>query len=141
MPRHSPFALKNLTNKIAKRPMLTTRKQNSLVMSLIHITRHAPRHTPTRKPEHYLIRACRCSRPLCSSQSTGGILPHHTTTQQAVIRVIRPGSRRPSPTPPPHSLSETQQQSGPVLQDPTACTKHTPHQQPSSTPDPKDQQY
>jgi len=78
-------------------------------------------------------RCClRCSRPLCSSQNTGGT-PHQPSKQ------LIPGSVRPSPALPKKYRHMVQSfrfppRWGPVPQDPTACTRNTTHNRPFHTP-------
>ena len=61
MPRHSPFALRNLMTKLHKDPA------NKFALILYED------NTQQLRPEGRIHYAClRCSRPLCSSQNTGG---------------------------------------------------------------------
>jgi hypothetical protein len=107
MPRHPPFALRNLTTKIK-----------------IAIDSNNNQHKPV-----IVTSDLRCSRPLCSSQHTiGTTLPQHSrvsfmwpieepatpTTRRPRLSRLNPRSSRPG------SL---------VPQDPTTCTSHpAPHQ-------------
>ena len=86
MPRHPPFALKDLKSH---EPI-----QRSSIVS-----------NPSRK-----MSSLRCSRPLCSSQSTGGTLP--ATNQPA-------GAKK--------GPEETVTRRCPVPQDPTACMPRHPN--------------
>lgn len=62
----------------------------------------------------------RCSRPLCSSQSTGGTPPGRPT---------RGDQTRP------RGAVTTVTRSCPVPQDPTACMRQKPHPEPFQTPE------
>lgn len=86
MPRHPPFALKDLKS-------------------------HEPQN-PRKDPA---FASLRCSRPLCSSQSTGGTPPSPTR---------RPAQTRPTKTSHQRCLSP---------QDPTTCTRPTRNQHPVPT--------
>ncbi len=99
MPRHPPFALRNLMTKLHKE-QCNVGKTDAVVLNE-DITEQL--HT-----EVLIIHEClRCSRPLCSSQITGGTHPN-----------------------PPPTANQAKAQSyvstitaGPVPQDPTACTR------------------
>ncbi len=112
MPRHPPFALRNLTTKIKIAIDSST--------------------TPTRKVS-MLASDLRCSRPLCSSQHTiGTTLPQQNPPASCgpskdphrSSRPVRPNPGNPKVT------------SSLVPQDPTTCTSRTLHPDPSQ-PHPK----
>src|SRR5690242_17090149 len=75
MPRHPPCALKNLTTKIKNK---LTRENH----------RNCPAHPKAHEPDpgSFILEIAsytRCSRPLCSSQTT---TPHHTPHTQTPQR-------------------------------------------------------
>jgi hypothetical protein len=70
MPRHSPFALKNFNkqNHTTKTNDWTNKPEGSSIRTLIT--------SPQINPRKGFVCDWRCSRPLCSSQNTGGTPTH-----------------------------------------------------------------
>ena len=94
MPRHPPCALKNLT----------TKDQGVIFERTTETTTITPKGNSDRSRFIFLEIASykRCSRPLCSSQTT---TPHHTPHTQPpkgrYVRSVQPGNQKQtSPTPP-----------------------------------------
>ena len=96
MPRHPPYALKNLITLRHKKIGM-----NSDTRPEINYTKH----------KHKVC--VRCSRPLCSSQKTDG--NHH----QPETLAVRPGRGGPQ-------VRRPRQQRCPFPQDPTACSAFVP---------------
>jgi hypothetical protein len=65
----------------------------------------------------------RCSRPLCSSQNTGGPPPHPRAYRRKTAAVRRDGGAQPAYRPEEQSTPRR-----PIPQDPTTCQAPHPHQ-------------
>jgi hypothetical protein len=80
----------------------------------------------------------RCSRPLCSSQTTNNPTtnPHQPASASGLwsSRLVTQKKQQ-TPQPPTHSWKQNQGGPGPFPQDPTGCTRTPPtHPHPRSTP-------
>ena len=115
MPRHPPCALKNLTTK-----------DQSVIFERTTKTNHNPKAAARSRFIFLEIASYkRCSRPLCSSQTT---TPNHTPhTSTCMIGAARkPETNKPANHPPPQR--EGNQSTALLPQDPTVCqTLNHPH--------------
>ena len=87
MPRHPPFALKDLkSHEFVSKNRSKTRRIDS------KLTNEMPHQMPWHQYELPERSSQRCSRPLCSSQSTGGTLPAYQQSrqQEKVQRFVTP---------------------------------------------------
>jgi hypothetical protein len=132
MPRHPPCALKNLTTKdqsvIFERTMKTNHTQQQPPQG-----RPSPRAARSRFIFLEIASYKRCSRPLCSSQTTTpNHTPHTSTCMIGAARKTRNKQTRKPPQPKPQS-------SRPCCLRTQQCAKHYPTPQTTSVPEPTPQ--
>lgn len=145
MPRHPPCALKNLTTKdqgvISREPQKPTTPQQ-------HHPKGAVPSSAARSRFIFLEIASykRCSRPLCSSQTTTPYHTPHTPTpatsrRSTAHRASQPGNQKhTSPTPRTHPQKEADTRHGPVVSGPNSVpntTHQNLHRSVPGTPTPK----
>ena len=117
MPRHPPFALRNLTHEQTRHP--PKGQAPDQFKKIFTCETHAAGHPKATHPRA----SRRCSRPLCSSQHTTG-----TRTRPDQTGQTPPGTRATST---PHT---TRHATRLVPQDPTARTPGPPDPPPSREP-------
>jgi hypothetical protein len=126
MPRHPPCALKNLTTK-----------DQGVIFERTTETNHTQQHHPTKRavPSRaarsrfiFLEIASykRCSRPLCSSQTTTPYHTPHTQPPQGQTCMIG-AARKPETQVPERQGSKTTPPPGPVASGPNSVPNTKPH--------------
>lgn len=127
MPRHPPCALKNLTTKDQKTFLERTTKTNHTQQQPTQQGQPSPRAARSRFIFLEIASYKRCSRPLCSSQTTTPNHTPHTHNTRVIGAARKPETNKPA-KPPPHK-KRGQQPAALLPQDPTV--RQTTTQQPA----------